>query len=155
MRTRLAGHVETDAFRFGDESHTVGAADVDDVQFAARLACQVERQSDRFEFHRDRARREVIAHARAVGILWMIDLRMDGHVAASAFGKSSMPLPDMNAFNPIAPQSRIASMASSFPGTSPPHSAKSTCDFCSATARFAANDSASHTGGVELSGMSK
>ena len=76
-------------------------------------------------------------------------------VAASVLGKSSMPLPDMNAFSPTAPQSRNASMASSFPGTSPPHNAKSTCDFLSAIARFAMNDSASHVGGVELSGMSK
>ena len=78
-------------------------------------------------------------------------------VAASALGKSSMPLPDMNAFSPIAPHSRSDSIGRpDLPGTSPPHNAKSTCDFLLRHRALRRERLARRiTGGVELSGMSK
>jgi hypothetical protein len=66
-----------------------------------------------------------------------------------------MPLLDMKAFRPMAPASRRPASLSRLPGTSPPQSAKSTHDCCSASSRLARNAAASSTGGSELSGMSK
>ena len=74
--------------------------------------------------------------------------------SGSTWANSGTPLGLMNALKPTTPRPASSSMAARLPGTSPPHSAKSTRARPRAAATFASNAAPSSVGGIEFSGMS-
>ncbi len=74
--------------------------------------------------------------------------------SSSTAWKSSIPESHMNALKPTTPRAASSSRRSRSPGTSPPHSAKSTAAWPVAAATLASNAAPSTVGGWALSGIS-
>ncbi len=75
-------------------------------------------------------------------------------VMGSLAGNSSIPLGHMNALKPMTPRLTSGSSWSMLPGTSPPHSPKSTFDERFIASSFRSNASTVVVTGRLLSGMS-